>query len=318
MIKKEFIGYLVEKSSIKSDELIEKDIMLHSLLIELLKDKSFRKNFVFKGGTCLIKCYLGYYRFSEDLDFSWINQSMFKNKSGKQIRKKLSSEINKLLELLEKASNKLKLEFKPDKQDMRYVELGGSNKFVTFKLWYDSAILGSKQFIKVQINFVELFLYRIKKLQARSLIKSDEKELKFLFPEYYHLALNPKIKVYDIREILVEKIRAILTRRGLKLRDFIDVFLITKKIKAGFAKFEKNILKKTEFMLKYEKNLQNLKEKKHIPLRFGAEKEQRLLIKPLGSGFGKFLAGFSHFLNRLLRSLNENGAKKEKQLKKGG
>lgn len=300
----------MEKSNIKSDELIEKDIILHSVLIELSKDKSFRKNFAFKGGTCLIKCYLGYYRFSEDLDFSWINQNIFKNKSGKQARKKLSLEIDKLLGLLKEISDKLELEFEADKQNKKYVEFGGSNKFVTFKLWYDSAIFKSKQFIKIQINFVELFLYKIKKLQAKSLIKPDAKELNFLFPEYYPLGINPRIKAYGLKEILLEKIRAILTRRGLKLRDFIDVFLITKEIKQDFTHFEKEIIEKTEFMLRYEKYLQNLKEKKHIHLGIRAGDEQKLIIKPLDAGFDKFLAKFLPFLNKIAQSLTKKEDKK--------
>jgi predicted nucleotidyltransferase component of viral defense system len=32
------------------------------------------KNFLFKGGTCLMKNYLGYFRFSEDVDFAWKDQ----------------------------------------------------------------------------------------------------------------------------------------------------------------------------------------------------------------------------------------------------
>ncbi len=33
----------------------------------LSNDDFFSRNFLFKGGTCLIKNYLGYFRFSEDL-----------------------------------------------------------------------------------------------------------------------------------------------------------------------------------------------------------------------------------------------------------
>ncbi|MBL7101001.1 MAG: nucleotidyl transferase AbiEii/AbiGii toxin family protein [Nanoarchaeota archaeon] len=305
MIKKDFVSYIMEKSDVKSDELVEKDIIIHSVLIELSKNRFFRKNFVFKGGTCLIKCYLGYYRFSEDLDFSWINQDVFKNKSGKQIRKKLSLEINRLLRLLEGISNKLKLKFEAAKQNQRYVEIGGSNKFVTFKLWYDSAVLKSEQFIKIQVNFVELFLYKIKELQAKSLIKFDEKELKFLFPEYSYLVSNPKIKAYDIKEVLVEKIRAILTRRGLKRRDFIDVFVIIKEMNRDVAYFKRGIIEKTRFMLRYEKYLRNIKEKKHISLRFRSGDEQRQLIHPLDKGFNRFLTDFLSFLNDMLCLLNK-------------
>ena len=38
---------------------------------------------VFKGGTCLNKCYLGYYRLSEDLDFVHADSGI-KNRSGRK------------------------------------------------------------------------------------------------------------------------------------------------------------------------------------------------------------------------------------------
>ena len=64
------IDYLATETGIGDKSLIEKDLFLHLLLYELSKDRFFKENLVFKGGTCLIKCYLGYYRFSEDLDFT--------------------------------------------------------------------------------------------------------------------------------------------------------------------------------------------------------------------------------------------------------
>src|SRR3989339_1239967 len=100
MIDKRFIEYLAAKSGINNESLIEKDYVLQSFLISLAKDKYFSSNFVFKGGTCLVKCYLGYFRFSEDLDFTYIKQNEFKNKSENAIRRFLSSEISKLLEII--------------------------------------------------------------------------------------------------------------------------------------------------------------------------------------------------------------------------
>ena len=141
MIPKELIDYVASKTNIYQKELLEKDLILHQLLKELNSNQLFKENFVFKGGTCLIKCYLGYYRFSEDLDFTWIDQNRFKQKSEKRIRELLSTEIGTLLELLKRISEKLSLDFKADKSNDKYVEFGGSNKFVTFKVWYTSQVL---------------------------------------------------------------------------------------------------------------------------------------------------------------------------------
>jgi predicted nucleotidyltransferase component of viral defense system len=63
--------------------LLEKDYHLTSILHKI-SEKSI-KDLVFKGGTCLDKCYLGFYRLSEDLDFVY-NQDV-KNQSKAQIKK---------------------------------------------------------------------------------------------------------------------------------------------------------------------------------------------------------------------------------------
>src|SRR4030042_3037683 len=51
------------------EDIIEKDYFIELLLFYLSSDYSFRKKFVFRGGTALKKIYFPDYRFSEDLDF---------------------------------------------------------------------------------------------------------------------------------------------------------------------------------------------------------------------------------------------------------
>jgi len=75
-MRKDFVNEVAEKLKIKRKDLVEKDFILHQLLSSLSEDKFFRENFLFKGGTCLIKCYLGYFRFSEDMDFTWKRQAL--------------------------------------------------------------------------------------------------------------------------------------------------------------------------------------------------------------------------------------------------
>ncbi|MFQ6120702.1 MAG: nucleotidyl transferase AbiEii/AbiGii toxin family protein, partial [Methanosarcinales archaeon] len=63
--------------------------------------RSIRKGFLFnhyplKRGTCLAKVYLNYHRFSEDLDFTWKKQEVFKGKTMKKIRKVCSELINEI------------------------------------------------------------------------------------------------------------------------------------------------------------------------------------------------------------------------------
>ena len=58
---------------------VEKDYVLGWLLAGIFNHPALRSSWVFKGGTCLKKCYFETYRFSEDLDFTVIDASHLKN-----------------------------------------------------------------------------------------------------------------------------------------------------------------------------------------------------------------------------------------------
>jgi len=296
---REFIEEISRILELPTD-LLEKDFILHRILLSLSKTK-FAEEFAFKGGSCLIKHYLGYYRFSIDLDFTFINQSIFKGLSQKSIRRLLSEKIDSIGTLFEHISEKIDLEFKCNKSDKRYVELGGGNKFLTFKLWFHS-ILGPKTFVKIQINFLEDIVFPIKEVRLKSICPKSEK-LDFLFPKLYRDYRELiSFKVYDIREILCEKIRAILTRRGLKERDFIDVYMIFKIFNLSYKSLEKETLRKLKFILKlYQKYRRNLKDK--IPiltienLQLGSER-YLLITKIDENDFYLFLNDFISWLRK--------------------
>jgi predicted nucleotidyltransferase component of viral defense system len=52
---------------------IEKDYMLGWFLAGVANHAALSRTWIFKGGTCLRKCYYETYRFSEDLDFTIVN-----------------------------------------------------------------------------------------------------------------------------------------------------------------------------------------------------------------------------------------------------
>ena len=49
---------------------VEKDYVLGWVLAGIYQHASLAETWIFKGGTCLKKCYFETYRFSEDLDFT--------------------------------------------------------------------------------------------------------------------------------------------------------------------------------------------------------------------------------------------------------
>jgi 2C-methyl-D-erythritol 2,4-cyclodiphosphate synthase len=217
----------------------------------------------------------------------------------------MSKKINGIGELIGPIAKQFNLDFKLEKENRKYFEFGGSNAFVTFKIWYDSIVLNKPSFIKIQINFIEKLNYEIKELPAIFILSNkDKKEIELLFNDYAYL-LNPiKIKVYDLKEILIEKVRAILTRRGIKARDFVDVFLITKKNKLDLNDFNKEIIEKISDMLKFEKYQQNIKNKEtqiNDDLILG--EEEALILTPIDKGFPKFLKDFNIFLKEIIKEL---------------
>jgi hypothetical protein len=69
MIPKQEIMALAAELQLQA-HVVEKDYALGWLLAGIAAHPSIGNRWVFKGGTCLKKCYFETYRFSEDLDFT--------------------------------------------------------------------------------------------------------------------------------------------------------------------------------------------------------------------------------------------------------
>lgn len=88
MIDRQEIFELALEFSLRPD-IVEKDYALGWLLAGIGNHEAVNKSWVFKGGTCLKKCYFETYRFSEDLDFTLIESSQldedFLNRTFREI-----------------------------------------------------------------------------------------------------------------------------------------------------------------------------------------------------------------------------------------
>ncbi|MEA3432009.1 MAG: nucleotidyl transferase AbiEii/AbiGii toxin family protein, partial [candidate division WOR-3 bacterium] len=69
MISHEDIKNLVSEWHLRED-IIEKDYVIGWVLWGIGSDPDISYKWFFKGGTCIKKCYIETYRFSEDLDFT--------------------------------------------------------------------------------------------------------------------------------------------------------------------------------------------------------------------------------------------------------
>jgi hypothetical protein len=246
---KEFFEALNSAGKAKRNDIIEKDFHLHSLLYLLSKNDYVKRNLAFKGGTCLIKGYMDYYRFSEDIDFTWIHKEIWEGQSKNQCSKSCSAEITNLCKELKPIADELGLKFSGDKEkDDVHISSGG--RMVTFKIFYDSKILNRPDFVKVEINFVDLTIYPYQDTELKSYISGiDSEEIKFLHPDLWEeYSREVILRCYDPREIFVEKCRAALTRIAYKVRDALDIYYIEKELGFTMKDFRDDIIKKTRFI----------------------------------------------------------------------
>jgi predicted nucleotidyltransferase component of viral defense system len=75
MIDKREILEATSSYSIRLPNVVEKDYVLGWILAGINAHEELADSWVFKGGTCLKKCYFETYRFSEDLDFTLRDES---------------------------------------------------------------------------------------------------------------------------------------------------------------------------------------------------------------------------------------------------
>jgi hypothetical protein len=114
--------------------------------------------------------------------------------------------------------------------------------------------------------------------------------------------------IYDIREILSEKVRALLTREGTKARDFLDIYFICRRFGVRLEDIEGCIVSKMNFVLElYDKYRSNLKEKIALLQSgkiFGWGGERDLLLSEIDDAdFYSFLGEFQDFLKKTIRNL---------------
>jgi len=302
----EFIKLLNGELRPNRPDIIEKDYYLHRLLHELSKDDYISSNVVFKGGTCLIKAYLGYFRFSEDLDFTWKDKSLWEGKSASQARKECSKEIDTIIDRIVPIANKLGLKFEKDKSDKGQVIIGGGGRMPRFYLSYNSELIRKPAKIKMEINFMEKTLFPYKKMELASYI-GDQKleELEMLFNDEYSEYTSPiELECYDPREIYTDKCRAALTRVTYKLRDVIDIIVLEEQKGYSIPQFAEPILEKTVFMMNiYKKYRDNLVSKKFPKAANVVNQETDLLIKRLELDLEKYVDSIHNELEQLRKQL---------------
>ena len=172
---------------------LEKNYLQTLILYEL--SNCFSGNLIFKGGTALSMFY-GLNRFSEDLDFTYIG------------------EINRTTTIssLDRALTRINALYELGKIKRR-----GTKTSLDIELHIKGPLYSKRKTEQaLEINL---------SMREKLLIKYDTLELSSIYPDipmFIFPVMNPK-------EILAEKIRALLTRKkNVKARDIYDIYYLIK------------------------------------------------------------------------------------------
>ncbi|OGO91176.1 MAG: hypothetical protein A3F10_01755 [Coxiella sp. RIFCSPHIGHO2_12_FULL_42_15] len=203
MILKEEIQAIASEKKLGID-IVEKDYVLGWILAGIHYHQSTKNSWVFKGGTCLKKCYFETYRFSEDLDFTYQGEQ---HELTEPFYKKIFTEIaewvheNSGIELPEKG-----IEFEIFKNKRNSNSVQG-------KLSYHGPIQRNLNVTRLPRLKIDITLDEPVILEP--IIK------KISHPYSDKLKDGKKILAYSYEEIFAEKLRALIQR--LRPRDLYDV-----------------------------------------------------------------------------------------------
>ncbi|MCD4771783.1 MAG: nucleotidyl transferase AbiEii/AbiGii toxin family protein [Bacteroidales bacterium] len=234
MIKPGEIQKKARKEGVR-DQQIEKDYILSWILQGVATHNELSNAIVFKGGTVLKKVFFADYRFSEDLDFTLLDDNI----SNQQI----FDYFNEVFEYVREEAN-IPLEIIDDNEH----EDGGINFYISYIGPLGG--MGTNKRVKVDISRSEQLQFE-PILQDVFLTYTDQEEHKLL--------------CYTLEEILVEKLRSVMQR--MQARDFYDIWYLLeiRGLEIDFyknefiAKCESKKVNPKDFFLKLEQRLPQYK-----------------------------------------------------------
>ncbi|MBJ7879610.1 nucleotidyl transferase AbiEii/AbiGii toxin family protein [Gelidibacter salicanalis] len=188
---------------------VDKDYVLGHFLSVFIAH--YKDELVFKGGTCLRKCYIENYRFSEDLDFTALGKSFVLDQKILQNIAKTTEQNTGILFSVDKIKP---LMFQDEPKGYQvYIKYWGANHSKNQRplppnRWHTK--------IKLEISTDEILLL-------------DTESLHIMHPYSDALMGGRQIRCYSIGEVISEKLRALKQRSYTAPRDFYDLYHLTQE-----------------------------------------------------------------------------------------
>lgn len=199
LMLKEAIGFTAAETGF-SARLIEKDYFC-SVLLEYLATTNIE--LTFKGGTCLAKIHVGFYRLSEDLDFS-ISTPL---ESPRPERRRNTERLRNVISTITKALPVFQI-----------VEpLKGANNSTQYNvvLGYESLLDSHVEPVNIEVGLREPNINEARHAPSKTVLL-DPINGQALLDTY-------PVRCLSYPEAMAEKLRAALCRREVAIRDYFDV-----------------------------------------------------------------------------------------------
>ena len=208
MILQKEIATISEQLGV-SKSVIDKDWMLGHFIAAIFNEPELKETLIFKGGTCLKKCWFDEYRFSEDLDFTSKSQEL---ELTQQHLKFITKYVEDNTEVKTHIVSLKPLKFKD--------RLTGYEAIIKF--WgadHPRNIMPPtpdrwQTKIKIEIILYEEMIF-------------DVSQQKVTHPYSDTLKLETTIPCYKIEEVLAEKLRALIQRSYTAPRDYYDIWYLS-------------------------------------------------------------------------------------------
>lgn len=188
----------VARTNRVSDRQIEKDYILSWVLYALSKNDVLKEALVFKGGTVLKKAYFEDYRFSEDLDFTLIDETI--------TNERILIEFNNFFYFVKDEAN---IDMRIAPNNLMIHETGS----LQFYIDYVASLQGNMGSRDLKIDI------------TRGEILETEIEHRNIFRHYSDLEEAFNLQCYSLAEVLIEKMTALMGRT--EPRDLYDFWYLT-------------------------------------------------------------------------------------------
>jgi len=281
-------------------DIIEKDYHLHELLQEISKDPYLRGGLVFKGGTCLVKAYSGYYRFSEDIDFTWAGQERWSSVSANRRNDLCAEEAEKVVHHLKDITDRIGMSFSGEKRG-EDVHLSSGGKMLTVHPSYPSALSKMMASVKIEVNFYDVLVHPCQeKVLGTYMDSADFQELAVLHEDQFRTYSTPVMMTcYDSREIFIEKCRALMTRKVYKPRDSLDLYQMRQMMGYAVPDHRDGIVRKVRFALgAYERYSDNIIDNDLSYLRYD-RRDDNLLLRDMPGDIDASIAEIHRDLEKI-------------------